>query len=80
MLYEFPGLMTLFGLGDNTLLDFHSDRLSDLSPEAERRRIDLLRRINLQLNTYDREALEGIVLLLQLAQLTLLLLAKLYIR
>ena len=59
VLYEFPGLMTLFGLGDNTLLDFHSDRLSDLSPEAERRRIDLLRRINLQLNTYDREALEG---------------------
>ena len=54
-LFRSPELITTVGLIDNTLLDFHSHRLSDLSPAAEREGVLLLRRQADQLRDYDRD-------------------------
>ena len=56
---QFPEIMTFLGFVENTTLDFHSDRLSDLSPRAQR---DRARNAEKQINIlykYDRAELEG---------------------
>ncbi len=59
LLLQFPDLLTSLGTVDNTLLDFHSHRLPDLSPQAEQRRAALLREAFGQLDAYDRNKLRG---------------------
>jgi uncharacterized protein (DUF885 family) len=59
LLLDYPGLLTSLGAIDNTVLDFHSHRLADLSPQAEQERVALLRRVVGQLGEYDRTSLRG---------------------
>lgn len=50
-----PELLSQLGVLDNTLLDFHSDDLTDASPEHDRKMLRKIKR-NLEiLNRYDRE-------------------------
>lgn len=54
-----PQTITSLGLIDNTLLDFHSGKLDDLTKEAEDRSLAKLRRAREGLNAYGPEGLEG---------------------
>lgn len=59
LLYEYPELLTMLGLADNSLLDFHSGRFSDLSPEGDQRRAALVESVQQQLKAYDDAELSG---------------------
>ncbi len=59
LLLEYPELLTMLGAADNTALDFHSHRFSDLSPAAEQRRRQMVERIQTQLAAYDDVELAG---------------------
>ncbi len=59
LLLEFPELLTMLGAAENTVLDFHSHRLSDFSPSAEQRRLEMVERIQAQLAIYDDAELSG---------------------
>ena len=54
-----PELLTGLGAVDNTILDFHSNRLSDLSPESDAEALKMLREAEAQLRSYDPRRLEG---------------------
>jgi uncharacterized protein (DUF885 family) len=58
-LLEFPELLTMLGAADNTVLDFHSHRFSDLSPAGDAHRQALVRKVRDQLAAYDNAELEG---------------------
>ena len=59
LLQSSPELLTMVGAVENTPIDFHSNRLSDLSPETERRTIAIQREAAEQLGAYSREDLQG---------------------
>ena len=56
---ENPELLTYLGLIENTPLDFHSDKLSDLSPISEQESVAQLREQFEMLKQYDRRELSG---------------------
>ncbi|MEP5763743.1 MAG: DUF885 domain-containing protein [Halieaceae bacterium] len=56
---QFPELITMIGVAENTLLDMHSDRLSDPSPAAQAKTVHLVEDILAQLEEYDRDSLRG---------------------
>jgi uncharacterized protein (DUF885 family) len=63
MLFDVPEVLSMLGVLDNTPLDYHSHRLSDLGYEAQARQLEK-RRANLaMLQRYDRENLQGQALL-----------------
>jgi uncharacterized protein (DUF885 family) len=53
----YPELLTLLGMVENTLLDFHSDKLSDLSPAVQAGVVAKQRAQFEMLQQYDREKL-----------------------
>ena len=55
----YPELITFLGLIENTALDFHSDKLSDLSPESQAAVIEDMREQFDMLQQYDRSELGG---------------------
>lgn len=54
-----PELLTQLGMIDNTVLDFHSDKLADYTREGELRSLEMLRRARSGLDNYGPEGLEG---------------------
>jgi len=48
-----PELLTMLGIIDNSLLDFHSDELTDVSPAAERKQLALVREQLAILHRYE---------------------------
>ncbi|MEH6636856.1 MAG: DUF885 domain-containing protein [Halioglobus sp.] len=56
---QIPELLTYLGMAENTPLDFHSDKLSDLSPAAQAAMLDKTRAQFEILQQYDRDALSG---------------------
>lgn len=54
-----PEILTLVGAINNTALDFHSDKLSDASPNQAYRNNENDRRYHSILQRYDRDKLEG---------------------
>jgi len=54
-----PELLTQIGLLDNTLLDFHSGRLTDISPRGEAQRRHLDRETLALIRRYDPDRLPG---------------------
>ncbi|MGD2007459.1 MAG: DUF885 domain-containing protein [Cellvibrionales bacterium] len=54
-----PELLTQLGMIDNTVLDFHSDKLADYTKEGELRSLEMLRRARSGLDNYGPEGLEG---------------------
>jgi uncharacterized protein (DUF885 family) len=63
MLINAPEAMTMLGVIDNTPLDRHSKRLSDLSAEAQAQQLEDRRRNLALLQQYDRASLGGQALL-----------------
>ncbi len=59
LLLEYPELLTMLGAADNTPLDFHSNRFSDLSPAADQRRQAMIETVQAQLAAYDDAELSG---------------------
>ena len=56
---QFPENMTLLGFIENTPLDFHSDRLTDLSPPAQQDRLKTLGKQREIFREYDRKSFSG---------------------
>ena len=54
-----PELLTQIGVLDNTLLDFHSGRLTDISPRGEAQRRHLDRKTLALIRRYDPDRLPG---------------------
>ena len=59
MVLESPEMMTSLGLIDNTILDFHSDKLGSYTDESNDRALAFLREAREGLNSYGPEGLEG---------------------
>ncbi len=59
MVLESPEMMTSLGLIDNTILDFHSDKLGSYTDESNDRALAFLREAREGLNNYGPEGLEG---------------------
>ncbi len=59
LLLQYPELLTMLGAADNTLLDFHSHRFSDLSPAGDAERRALVEEVQVQLSAYDDQSLSG---------------------
>jgi len=59
MVILFPEVITFLGLLENSPLDFHSDRLDDLSPGAMAEFTRLQREALQTLHEYDRDSLSG---------------------
>ena len=57
--FQEPEVLTLLGFVDNTILDFHSNKLSDASPEAELKTVEWARRNLKTLRSYNRDRLTG---------------------
>jgi uncharacterized protein (DUF885 family) len=56
---QVPELVTYLGMIENTPLDFHSDKLTDLSPQAQALTVEQRRAHRRILQQYDRTALTG---------------------
>ena len=56
---QFPEIMTFLGFIENTPLDFHSGKLSDLSPAAQKDRVEGAQEQRNILHRYNREELEA---------------------
>ncbi len=54
-----PELLTRLGMIDNTLLDFHSDKLGDYTKAGEEESLEKLRKARAGLDDYGPEGLEG---------------------
>ena len=54
-----PELLTRLGMIDNTLLDFHSDKLGDYTKAGEDESLEKLRKARAGLDDYGPEGLEG---------------------
>ncbi|MGB4054770.1 MAG: DUF885 family protein, partial [Porticoccaceae bacterium] len=59
MVLESPETMTSLGLIDNTILDFHSDKLGSYTDESNDRALVFLREAREGINNYGPEGLEG---------------------
>ena len=59
MVLESPEMMSQIGLIDNTILDFHSDKLGSYTDESNDRALAFLREAREGLNNYGPEGLEG---------------------
>ncbi len=57
--FQEPELLSRIGLLDNTMLDFHSDKLGDASPEHSQKMMALTEEQLEMLHRYDRSKLEG---------------------
>ena len=55
----YPELITFLGMIENTALDFHSDKLSDLSPASQAAVVESSREQFEMLQHYDRSELSG---------------------
>jgi uncharacterized protein (DUF885 family) len=56
ILLQDPELLSMLGIVDNTPLDFHSDKLTDISPEADLARLAWARQQSEILESYDLAA------------------------
>ncbi len=54
-----PELLTMIGLVDNTVLDFHSGKLGDYTKTGEERSLEMLKEAREGLNAYGPEGLKG---------------------
>jgi len=54
-----PEILTLLGAVDNTILDFHSHKLTDASPQHTYKGLERNRKYLETLNSYNRERLSG---------------------
>lgn len=59
LVMQSPQLITSLGFIDNTLLDFHSDKLASYTEEADKKSLAILREGRLGLDDYGPEGLEG---------------------